>query len=155
MANDTQPPKLYFPAVGGLYQLGSGLAYPWIRFWAGVFFVPHGMQKLFDMFGGSYDGTVQFFDNIGVSPGWLWVPVVGVFEVVGGLCLALGLFTRVAAAGGTIHLLVATFTVHMANGYFVNKGGYEYALLWCLICIAIFFKGGGKLSIDRAIGREF
>ena len=37
----------------------------------------------------------------------------------------------------------------------MTNGGYEYALLWGLITLAIAFRGGGALSVDRAIGREF
>ena len=33
--------------------------------------------------------------------------------------------------------------------------GYEYALLWWLLCLAIFFRGGGRYAVDRLIGKEF
>ena len=50
---------------------------------------------------------------------------------------------------------VAVFKVHLANGFFWSNGGYEYPLLWGLIALALAFRGGGELSIDRALGREF
>jgi putative oxidoreductase len=40
-------------------------------------------------------------------------------------------------------------------GYFWTARGIEYALLWWLLCTAIFFRGGGRYSVDRLIGREF
>jgi putative oxidoreductase len=40
-------------------------------------------------------------------------------------------------------------------GYFWTARGYEYALLWCLLSIGIFFRGGGRYSIDRLLGKEF
>ncbi len=40
-------------------------------------------------------------------------------------------------------------------GYFWTSRGYEYALLWWLLCIAIFFRGGGRYSLDHVIGKEF
>jgi len=40
-------------------------------------------------------------------------------------------------------------------GYFWTAKGYEYALLWWLICLAIFFRGGGRYAVDRLIGKEF
>jgi len=40
-------------------------------------------------------------------------------------------------------------------GYFWTVRGYEYALLWWLLCLAIFFRGGGRYAFDRLIGKEF
>jgi len=40
-------------------------------------------------------------------------------------------------------------------GYFWTARGYEYALLWCLLSIGIFFRGGGRYSVDRLLGKEF
>ena len=155
MANDTSSPKLIVPGVAGLYEWGSGLSYPLIRFFAGLMLVPHGAQKLFDMFGGSYAGTVQFFTNIGLVPADFWVIVAGCTEFFGGLLIAFGLLTRLAAAAAVIDLLVAAYVVHLGKGFFVTNGGYEHALLWAIIMIFIFFRGGGRLSIDAKIGREF
>ncbi|MFQ5973325.1 MAG: DoxX family protein [Alphaproteobacteria bacterium] len=52
-------------------------------------------------------------------------------------------------------MAVAIFAVHLVNGFFWFKGGYEYPLLWGIVALAIFFRGGGELSVDRRIGREF
>ena len=76
-------------------------------------------------------------------------------ETVAAACLAIGLFTRIAAAMIGIEMLVIVFIFHWQFGYFWTVRGYEFALLWLLLCIAIFFKGGGRYSIDRMIGREF
>ena len=40
-------------------------------------------------------------------------------------------------------------------GYFWTNKGIEYALLWLALCTAIFFRGGGRYSLDRLIGKEF
>jgi putative oxidoreductase len=74
---------------------------------------------------------------------------------VGAACLAIGLFTRIAAAMIGIEMLVIVFLFQWQFGYFGTARGYEYALLWLLLCIAIFLKGGGRYSIDRLIGKEF
>ena len=147
--------KLIIPAVGGLYEAGSGFVYAWIRFFTGLFLVPHGAQKLFGWFGGNIDGTAGFFSQIGLEPALPLAYLVGVTEFFGGLFVAIGLLTRPAAVAAAVLLLVATFHVHLGNGYFWNKGGYEYPLLWAILMIGIFFRGGGELSIDRAIGKEF
>ena len=151
---DTSP-KLIVPAVGPLYERFSGLSYPMIRFFTGLFLMPHGAQKLFGWFGGNIDGTAGFFSKIGLEPALPLAYLVGATEFFGGLFLAIGFLTRPAAAGIAILMAVAAFHVHLPNGFFWNKGGYEYPLLWGLICVAIFFRGGGEMSVDRSVGREF
>jgi putative oxidoreductase len=69
--------------------------------------------------------------------------------------VAIGLFTRVAATMIAIEMIVITFVFQWGFGYFWTNRGYEYALLLALLCIAILFRGGGRLSVDRLIGREF
>jgi putative oxidoreductase len=54
-----------------------------------------------------------------------------------------------------IEMLIIVLLFQWQFGYFWTVRGYEYALLWLLLCIAIFFKGGGHYSIDRMIGKEF
>jgi len=76
-------------------------------------------------------------------------------ESVAPICLAIGLFTRIAAAIVGIEMLVIVFLFQWQFGYFWTNRGYEFALLWAVLCIAIFFKGGGRYSIDRLIGKEF
>jgi putative oxidoreductase len=75
-------------------------------------------------------------------------------ESVAAACLAIGLFTRIAAAMVGIQMLVIVFVFQWQFGYFWTARGYEFALLWLLLCVAIFFKGGGRYSIDRLIGKE-
>ena len=147
--------KLIIPGLGGLYEAGLQLAYPWIRFFAGLFLMPHGAQKLFGWFGGDINATAGFFSKIGLEPALPLAYLVGTVEFFGGLCIAIGLFTRPVAVAATILLLVAAFQVHLGNGFFWNKGGFEYPILWAVLMIAIFFRGGGELSVDAKIGKEF
>jgi putative oxidoreductase len=80
---------------------------------------------------------------------------VGITEFFGGLCLVLGFLTRPAAAAATILLTVAAVKVHLPNGFFWSNGGWEYPVLWALMALAVFFRGGGEFSLDARIGREF
>jgi putative oxidoreductase len=81
-------------------------------------------------------------------------------EFFGGLGLIVGLLTRVAAFGITVNMLVAIFTVHMANGFFMNwtgqqKGeGFEYHLLVLAMTVVLMIRGAGAFSLDRAIAKE-
>jgi len=151
----TRSETLYVPAMAGLYDGLSGLAYPIVRVVTGLWAMPHGAQKLFGWFGGNIDGTAGFFAKIGLEPALGLAYLVGATEFFGGLLLVLGLWTRPAAAAMAILMAVAAFKVHMANGFFWIKGGYEYPLMWAFLCLAIFIRGGGNLSADGKIGREF
>jgi putative oxidoreductase len=59
----------------------------------------------------------------------------------------IGLFTRIAAAIVGIEMLVIVFLFQWQFGYFWINRGYEFDLLWALLCVAIFFKGGGRCSM--------
>jgi uncharacterized membrane protein YphA (DoxX/SURF4 family) len=78
---------------------------------------------------------------------------IGLLEFVGGLLLALGLFTRPIAAAVAVFMAVA-LVVHWPAGYAWNAGGWEMPLFWGLIALALVIRGGGALSLDRALGRE-
>lgn len=148
--------KLIIPAVAPLYEGLSCIAYPLMRIVIGGFLIPHGMQKLFGLFGGAgMEGVIAGFTKMGLEPAPLLAYMAGCTEFFGGILIVLGLFTRVAAAGAFILLITAASHVHYANGFFAGKGGYEYALLWAVMAFYVFIKGGGHCSLDRKIGKEF
>ncbi len=158
MTTTTTPtPKRIIPALGGVYDRFAHLGTPLIRVVAGVILMPHGAQKLFGWFGGyGLAGTGDFFaDTLGLEPGVLWAGLVGATEFFGGLMLALGLLTRPVAAAIAVLMAVAMFAVHLGNGFFWFNGGYEYPMLWGLVALAFVLRGGGALSLDARIGREF
>ncbi len=157
MTVQTTETRPIIPALGPLHDNLSRWSYPMIRFFTGLMLVPHGAQKLFGWFGGrGLEGTgAALAQNLGLEPGVAWAALVGGTEFFGGLFVALGFLTRPAALGVTIIMAVAVFAVHLPNGFFWGQGGYEYPLLWGLIALAIAFKGGAEMSLDRAIGREF
>ena len=139
-----------------LYRPFEHLSWPVVRVAAGLFMVPHGAQKLFGWFGGGgLDATIAGFDKMGFEPGWLMGPLVAGVEFFGGILIAIGLFTRPAALAAAILMFVAAMGVHLPNGFFWGKGGYEYPLLWSILCAAIAVRGARRISVDNAIGREF
>lgn len=149
-------PRPIIPALAPLYECGRKLGYPLIRVAAGLLLIPHGAQKLFGWFGGGgIQGTAGFFGKIGIEPAVPMAALAGLAEFVGGILLVLGLLTRPAAVAVFILMMVAVFKVHLGAGFFAAKGGYEFALLWGLVALGIALRGGGPLSLDRKIGREF
>ncbi len=148
--------RLFIPALGGFYDAVSGLGYPLIRFITGLILMPHGAGKLFGWFGGrGIEGTAAGFAKMGLEPALPLATLVGVTEFFGGLLVAIGLLTRPAAIGIVAIMAVAITEVHLKNGFFWGDRGFEYPLLWGIVALAIVFRGGGALSVDRKIGKEF
>jgi len=136
-----------------LYELLSPLAYPMIRLAVGIMKIPHGYAKLFNE--GGIERTAKFFSSIGIEPSIFFAWYVGIIEFAGGICVAIGLLTRIFSAQLIGILFVATFFVHFQNGFLWIKGGYEYPLMWMIIMIAITIRGGSNLSIDNQLPKEF
>jgi len=149
---ETARETLIIPALGPFYEKASPYAYGLMRFATGAVLVPHGIQKVFFL---SIDRYTQIIAGKGLPFPELLAYLTFFTESVAAICLAIGLFTRIAAAMIAIEMLVIVFVFQWGFGYFWTNRGYEYALLWLLLCIAIFFRGGGRFSVDRLIGKEF
>ena len=144
--------RLIFPGLAGLYGALSPYSYAFMRFCTGAVLFPHGWQKVFH---GNIAQQAAGIAAHGVPASLLLAYAVTATEFFSAACLAIGLFTRVAAATIWIEMAVISTVWLSANGYFWTSRGYEYALLWLLLCTAIFFRGGGRYSVDRLIGWEF
>jgi len=72
--------------------------------------------------------------------------------VGGGLSVALGFLTPLGAAGIFGAMFMATFKSHWKNGFWLNKGGYEYSLLLLVVSIALGLIGPGSYSLDTLFG---
>lgn len=130
-------------------QLSSSLP---LRLIAGVIFTAHGAQKLFAWFGGyGLEGTAQWMDSIGISPGIFMALLAGSAEFFGGLLLILGFLTRPASFVLAITMIVAIFSVHVNNGLFMSNNGYEFGLSLIAITIALLIQGGGRYSVDNSL----
>jgi putative oxidoreductase len=124
-----------------------------VRTVIGGLFVGHGTQKLLGAFGGpGLDGTARMMDSLGLHPPKVNALAVGVSETAGGALFAAGAATPLAAAALTGTMLTAIRTVHLKNGPWVTKGGYEYNLVLIAAVLGIVDGGPGGLSVDRALG---
>ena len=151
MTDAIEPKRLLFPGLAGLYQGFAPYSYAFMRIAAGAVLVPHGIQKIVNH---SAEGLSKAIAAHGL-PLPLVLAYCAIFaESVGATCLALGLFTRVAAVLLWIEMSVIIVVFQWEFGYFWTNRGFEYALLWWLLYLAIFFKGGGRYSIDRKLGWE-
>ena len=125
-----------------------------VRLVLGLTLFGHGAQKLFGWFGGyGISGTGAFFESkLGFRPGKVHAFLAGLTEAGSGLLFALGLATPLAAAGFVTVMLVAVLTVHLANGFFITKNGFEYNLVLAGTALGIAFIGPGAWSLDAALG---
>ncbi len=124
-----------------------------LRLVFGLTMAAHGAQKLFGWFGGGgLAGTASFMEQLGFRPARLQALLAGLVEAGGGLFFAAGLFSPLAAAMLISVMLVATVTVPLANGFFMQNGGYEYNLAIAAAALALAFTGPGALSLDAALG---
>ncbi len=130
-----------------------------MRLTLAVVFFAHGAQKVLGWWGGyGATATIQGFSKMGLPP--VITVLVMVAELGGSLLLILGFLTRLGALGIGCVMAAATLMVHSKVGFFMNwagtqKGeGFEYHLLALGLCIAVLIKGGGALSVDRALSRD-
>jgi putative oxidoreductase len=80
--------------------------------------------------------------------------IAGMFELIGGALLLVGLFTRPVAFILSGEMAAAYFIDHFPRGFFplLNRG--ELAVLLCFTLLYLFFAGGGRWSLDAMRGRS-
>ena len=126
----------------------------------GIVLFAHGAQKLLGWFEGpGVRATLRTFrDQLGIPVVFAWLAIAA--EFLGGLGLIVGLFTRIAALGIAITVLVAMVMVHLRYGFFMNwygnkpGHGVEYHLLVIALAIVVIAKGAGAFSLDLALSRH-
>jgi len=123
-----------------------------LRLVVGLVFAAHGSQKLFGSFGGGGPrGTAEGFASMGFRLPLAMAVLAGLGEFGGGLLLALGFLTPLAALAMTIVMLNAIVSAHLKNGFWNYKGGYEFNLTIIAVGLAVAATGPGRFSIDRAL----
>ncbi len=147
--------------LSGLYQTLSPFAYALLRIAVGLALVPHGLRNTFGFFPNTGVRALNLkdlaaqLDRDGYRPGRFWASAISVTQLVGGPLLALGLFTRPVALVVLLFLLVANVERWRVGGYFWNKLGLEYTLMWTIAAFYVLVHGGGFFSLDHLIGWNF
>lgn len=121
-----------------------------LRLVVGLAFAGHGAQKLFGWFGGGGpQGTAAFFSALGYRAPAATAILAGRSELGGGLLLACGLLTPLAALVLSTVMLNAIATVQWQKGFL---GGWELDSTFMAVALAVTMTGPGRLSLDHAIG---
>lgn len=116
-----------------------------LRVMTGLFFMQHGVQKLFGWLGGwrgEPGATAPLMSQSGLA---------GVLEVFGGMLFVLGLFTRPVAFILSGMMAVAYFQSHAPDGFWpiLNRG--ELAALFCFVFFYFSARGAGPWSVDGVL----
>lgn len=120
-----------------------------LRLTLGALFLIHAGLKIFVF---TPAGTAAFFHTIGL-PGWLAYFTI-LWEVVGGVALIFGVWSRLFALIMIPDLLGAIFTVHLQAGFFFNNpnGGWEYPAFWIIALLVLALLGDGAKALRPAPG---
>ncbi len=121
-----------------------------LRIIAGFLFIWHGTQKFFN------------FPPMPPMPGAdsmppimvVMITVAAVLELVGGLLILVGLFTRPVAFLLSGFMAVAYFMAHAPQGFLPLQNGGETAVLYCFVFLFLSVAGSGEWSLDRLIWKR-
>jgi putative oxidoreductase len=112
-----------------------------LRIVVALLFLEHGLQKYFG------------FPSAG-PPMTPLLYVQGAIEIVGGILLLIGAYTRPVAFILAGDMAVAYFMVHFPRSFFPAMNGGDAAVLYCFVFFYIMFAGGGAWSVDRVALKE-
>ena len=117
-----------------------------LRVSTGVYFIAHGWMKVAVF---TPAGTAGYFDSIGL-PGFLGYLTIAA-ELLGGLALIAGVWTRAVSLALVPVLLGAAWFGHGANGFFFSNpnGGWEYPVMWAVVMAALALLGNGAHALSR------
>src|SRR2546426_12524012 len=115
----TQASRYVFPALGALYERCQRFAYPILRVAFGLWFIPHGCQKLFGWWGGNIAGVAKGMAAGGIEPGMVWADYIGTLGLVGGVLVAIGFLTPAVAAPFFGVMLRCAIPGHAKLGHFL------------------------------------
>jgi putative oxidoreductase len=107
-----------------------------LRIITGLLFLEHGTQKLF-----AFPGPGPALTTLLV--------VQALLELVGGILILIGLFTRPVAFILAGDMAVAYFMAHAPRGFFPTLNGGQLAILFCFVFLYLFVAGGGVWSVDE------
>jgi putative oxidoreductase len=143
--------RLIWPGLRGFYDSFAEIAYALMRIVIGYIMVMHALGK-FKLGAAAVAANVMAKNGLEPALGFAYAAMA--LEIVGGICIILGLVTRFFAAALAIEMAIAFLFVHWSKGFAAGQGGFEYVLLLGIVLLVIAIRGGGPYSVDRVIGKE-
>jgi len=120
-----------------------------LRIVVGLVFLMHGAQKLF-IFG--LGGTSDIMGKLGLPLPALAAIIVIAVELLGGLAILLGVFTRMAGALLAFEMLIAILVARLNGGFFAPYG-YEFELTLLGASLTFALNGPGGMSLEEKLPR--
>ena len=127
------------------------------RLTVGLIILPHGIQKVFGLYGGEgFSGTMKRFTKEMGFPSIIAFLIISI-EFFGAVFLILGFASRIMALGVIVLMIGAILVSHRQYGYFLNwhntkEGeGMQFNLLMIGTCIVVMILGSGKIGLDNFI----
>jgi len=135
------------PADISIEQSNPEIAAFLLRVAMGVLFLAHAGVKILVF---TPAGTAGFFESLGLPGALAYAVIAG--EVVGGLALILGVWTRYVSLALLPIILGAIYTVHWSTGFFFSNegGGWEFPAFWAVALIVQTLLGDGAFALSRA-----
>jgi putative oxidoreductase len=122
----------------------------------GLGFAAHGAQKLFGWFGGyGLKNTGEFMVTLGWQQGRFFATAASLAETTAGILIALGFLWPLGPALMILMMITAALTVHIKNGFFNAKNGYELPVVYAMSALILTFTGPGEYSLDRFLGLDW
>ncbi|WP_192886469.1 DoxX family protein [Agrobacterium sp. LAD9] len=109
-----------------------------LRIMTALLFIAHGTQKLFGFPASQMDGSLPTM-----------LLVAALLELIGGVLVLIGLFTRPVAFILSGQMAVAYFMAHAPSNFFPALNGGDAAILFCFIFLYLFVAGPGAFSVDE------
>ncbi len=132
-------------ALPGEDRLASYGAFA-LRVSMGLLFIAHGAIKFFVF---TPAGTAAYFEKLGLPGPLAYLTIAA--ELLGGLALVLGVYSRYVALAFVPLMLGTIFTAHGGNGFLFSApgGGWEFPAFWTLTLVVQALLGDGALSLKR------
>ena len=142
-----------------LWQRDMTLLYN-LRFWSltllraflGILFAYHGALRLFVP--ANLAGSILYFTQVGIPFANYTIYLFGIVELVGGILLFFGLFTRLSAFIVMLEMIYTFFKVHLKYGFLVGNNGYEFVLILIFALLFVLVNGPGHFSLGKLFRRE-
>ncbi len=116
-----------------------------LRIMSALLLLQHGTAKLFAFPVVPMFANLQLYSLLGAA---------GVIELIGGILLAIGLFTRPVAFILSGFTAVAYFMAHANRGFYPILNGGELAALYSFVFFYFIFAGGGSWGLDAMMKRK-
>lgn len=119
-----------------------------LRVVVGITFVMHGWQKFNEW---TISGTTSNFAEMGVPLPEIAAPFAAFTELIGGIALIVGLFSRIAGLSLAVVMAGSIYFVHAPAGFFVSDGGFEFVMVLGAAALAIAFAGPGRIALGGGL----